>query len=285
MDDKEFLEHFGILGMKWGRRKVKTPVEIKSRSKSLTTKLKNGDTLTMDGDQTPKTAMFIAKYIPYIRNNINNTSNFTIKDNDNKVIGEMQLYKESKDSLNVVWVGIHDSERGKGYATAAMNTAVKFAKDQQLKTVTLEVPGHSPDARHIYEKIGFKAGESFGNKNDMWGGLTKMTLDISHNNKESLEHFGILGMHWGRRKRKSTTNSEDHNVKELLKTKKPNELSNVELKKLTERLQLEKSYNELTKAQMSPGKKYIIDFLKTQGAMQLNAIVNKQVGKLINQYL
>ena len=45
--------------------------------------------------------------------------------------------------------------------------------------MTLEVPGNSPDARHIYEKIGFVAGEQISDEDDIWGGLTKMRLDLT----------------------------------------------------------------------------------------------------------
>jgi ribosomal protein S18 acetylase RimI-like enzyme len=48
--------------------------------------------------------------------------------------------------------------------------------------VTLEVPGNSPDARHIYTKLGFKVVKEATAKeikNDpVWGGLTDMKLDL-----------------------------------------------------------------------------------------------------------
>lgn len=47
------------------------------------------------------------------------------------------------------------------------------------KQVTLEVPGVSPNARHIYEKLGFKStGEVIGDDDDICGGLTKMRLEL-----------------------------------------------------------------------------------------------------------
>lgn len=47
-----------------------------------------------------------------------------------------------------------------------------------MKYITLEVPTISPNARHIYEKIGFKATGTLGSEDDVWGGLTKMRLDL-----------------------------------------------------------------------------------------------------------
>lgn len=60
-----------------------------------------------------------------------------------------------------------------------MKAVAKYAKSTGCKQVTLEVPGISPNARHIYEKIGFKpTGETLGERGDMWDGLTKMRLDL-----------------------------------------------------------------------------------------------------------
>lgn len=72
-------------------------------------------------------------------------------------------------------------ERGKGYATAVLKETLSECKRRGYKQFTLEVPGNSPDARHIYEKLGFIAGEQVSSADDdfVWGGLTKMKLDLT----------------------------------------------------------------------------------------------------------
>lgn len=66
-----------------------------------------------------------------------------------------------------------------------------------------------------------------------------------------LKHYGKKGMKWGVvRERGSNgrvkgTVSEDHATSRTLKKKPRSEMSNAELKKLNERLQLEKQNNEL----------------------------------------
>jgi len=83
---------------------------------------------------------------------------------------------------------------------------------------------------------------------------------------EKLYHFGIPGMRWGRKRGTSKgPPSEEHMHKEVMTKKHIRELSNSDIKKLNERLQLEKQYRELTKKQMSPGKKFIADLLISQG--------------------
>ena len=79
-----------------------------------------------------------------------------------------------------------------------------------------------------------------------------------------LQHFGILGMKWGRRKsRSSSTPSSDHTTARGLQKKSVSELSNDDLKKLTTRLQLEKQYKDLTKTELSGGKKFVADVLQS----------------------
>jgi hypothetical protein len=43
----------------------------------------------------------------------------------------------------------------------------------------LEVPGNAPDARHIYEKLGFiDTGRTREKHNKSWNGLTEMILKL-----------------------------------------------------------------------------------------------------------
>lgn len=126
---------------------------------------------------TPKFAQFISKIFPSIKDNILRDKQFNINANG-KRIGDLEIFKEAEDSLNVVWVSIDKSERGKEYGSAVMNGVVKYAKQEKFKQITLEVPGDSPDARHIYEKLGFKATKVISNEDDVWGGLTQMILKL-----------------------------------------------------------------------------------------------------------
>lgn len=94
-----------------------------------------------------------------------------------KTVGDLQLYREDKKSINVVWVSINEGHEGQGYGKAVMQAVVDHAKKQGLDRVTLEVPGVSPNARHIYESLGFEATKVLSEQ-DAWGGLTAMELKL-----------------------------------------------------------------------------------------------------------
>lgn len=232
------LYHHGVKGMKWGVRKKKDQNNInkrKSKKQSVRQEIEQivkdkknsgrkwktsaGYDISLEPEVTPKTAQFLARYSRTIRNNIKDSSTFTISSKGKK-IGDLQLYDNRKDnSVNVAWIGIDQSSRGKGYAQSVMNNVVKNAEKNGKSKVTLEVPGRSPDARHIYEKIGFKpTGEVLGEKGDYWDGLTVMELDLEERRRmkhsdtgsltNELYHHGVKGMKWGiRKKRTSTTKS------------------------------------------------------------------------------
>lgn len=170
----DFLAHYGTKGMRWGVRKERDVEIVATRT------LRDGSTLTMTKDPAPPIGRMISKLSPAFREKMANSANLTLLDDKGKKIGDASLFKESKDSLNLVWIGVKKSERGKGYASAAVGAAIDFAKSQGMKKMTLEVPGDSPDARHIYEKFGFKAVKNLSPTDDVWGGLTAMELNLKN---------------------------------------------------------------------------------------------------------
>ena len=109
-------------------------------------------------------------------------------------------------------------------------------------------------------------------------------------NAETLKHYGVLGMRWGKRKGRKTVSSiskssPEHQTKEKLKKKKLHEMTNAELKTLNERLQLEKSYKELTAKKKSAGRKFVEDLLMSQGKQLLTSYMTKHGANLAEKIL
>lgn len=215
------LKHYGIKGQKWGRRRYQnkdgslTPEGRERYSDSIAdTKVytKKGVAVTLRHQPTPLISKIIGKLSKSAQTNAARSDfvNITV---DGKKVGDLQLYKESPKSINVVWVSIDQKYEGNGYGSTVMRAVADHARKQNMDRVTLEVPGISPNARHIYESIGFKAAGKVSDEDDAWGGLTAMVLDLTEErrvkhyalggdemNADELKHYGIKGQKWGRRR-------------------------------------------------------------------------------------
>jgi hypothetical protein len=112
---------------------------------------------------------------------------------------------------------------------------------------------------------------------------------------QNLYHYGILGMHWGRRKGKDSTTtvvrthtSEDHDKRMALKGKKLSELSNDELRSYTQRMLLEKQFKELSKADMTRTQKFVNEAISRISKGATDAALNyatKEASKMVEELL
>lgn len=113
---------------------------------------------------------------------------------------------------------------------------------------------------------------------------------MKNNVDNFLAHVGVLGMHWGHHKSRSSSSSsrkdkpkressEDHKKKLDLRKKKMHEMTNVELKQLNERLNLERQYKDLTKAEISSGHKFANELLVGVAKQTLSNYLSRGIAK------
>lgn len=169
------LYHYGVKGMKWGiRRKREQPKE----SYSLTTK--SGEKLTMERRKTPLLTKGLSKVNKHIRDEVNKTYAYSVKNSEGKEVGDYQMYKKTPTEMNITWGSVKDKYQGRGYMTAMMKQGESIAKKYGAKKITGEVVGNSPDMLHISDKYGYKQLGEIRTKDvlEVWGGLTLIEKEL-----------------------------------------------------------------------------------------------------------
>jgi ribosomal protein S18 acetylase RimI-like enzyme len=171
---EEALIHFGVKGMKWGVRKERAKNLKPLITKDITRTTKNGDKFTLAAKPPTKLHRVLAAASKNYAKGYREGALLTIKDKQGKKIGDANFWHKDKDTVYLNWISVNQSARGKGYATAVLKAAEDHSRAAGKKKMILEVPGNAPDARHIYEKMGFKVTKEADKKDNVWGGLTTM---------------------------------------------------------------------------------------------------------------
>ena len=136
------------------------------------------DNLVLKKTKPMLVGRIIARFIRQAKYNLENSVCYNILESGKK-IGEIELFRKSKDEVNIVWIGINKKYQGHGYAQKILGYFIQKTRKAGFKFMSLEVPGVSPDERHIYTKFGFKEdGRLNGDSDDIWGGLTSMRLNL-----------------------------------------------------------------------------------------------------------
>ena len=212
-EEQEILEHHGILGMKWGKRKGKSKGKNDSSHSSTVPLTKNAKRL----DEGIREKQFINEY--------NSRDKMSTRSLQNRV-KRLQAEQQFRDLVNKP-----AAER----AAAAAKIAEKKAKrNKMIMRTALSIYGNVPiasigkkgkeyaDILGPSQALAKAAAGSIKNSDDISGSLLhakhKSKLDkrsnmlyeedvILHGSKivdsEGLLHYGVAGMHWGTKKGRS----------------------------------------------------------------------------------
>jgi ribosomal protein S18 acetylase RimI-like enzyme len=125
----------------------------------------------------------ISQYVERIRKCREHFKCFWILINGKKIgtlhIQEIPSQVKGGNILDIHWIDIEKEHRGHKYATQVLEYLIESYKSRGFREFHLEVPGNAPDARHIYEKLGFiDTGKTREKNNKSWNGLTTMILKV-----------------------------------------------------------------------------------------------------------
>lgn len=173
------LVHFGTKGMKWGVRKERASnLEGLMKAGTITRTTKNGDQFTLTQNPPSKLHKALAFASKSYAENFKTGAYLHIKDKNGNKIGEANFWHQDKDTVYLNNIEVKKSARGRGYASEILKAAEDHSRSVGKKKMVLSVPGNSPDARHIYEKMGFEVTRVPTKKEiekDLYfGGLTDM---------------------------------------------------------------------------------------------------------------
>lgn len=108
----------------------------------------------------------------------------------------------------------------------------------------------------------------------------------------NIQHHGVLGMHWGRHKQKSTPFPP--NKKKTIEEKAPpkrtvKDLTDAELTQKINRMNLEKQYRDIvsieSRAQVSKGRRFIEDVLEQSGKKVATQVATYAMGNAVNKMM
>lgn len=244
---REFIEHYGTKGMKWGVRKDRGHVGKRTKIK----KIQKLDRKFAKDSQAPKTTFKIYNGAATKFNQDLNRLNEKYKGNDfTKDSPKRQAYykeaqraminrlEESAKALGTNASGTQRygiTEMPNGRWDVHLREVSHAATDDVLFTLTLKI-----DAR------GFITG------------VTAPTLELSSMVDEFIEHYGVKGMKWGKRKSRDSSSRTRY-------SKAPSKLSDSELAKRITRMETEKKYNQLNRKDVSEGRKFVNEVLTGAG--------------------
>ncbi|ALY08694.1 hypothetical protein FDH65_gp07 [Arthrobacter phage Circum] len=295
----EVLAHYGVVGMKWGRRKATD--ESSGTSRKEAKKIAKADAKWER--KSSQSYMKVYNQAADRMNNggiekFNNNSKYKDKDlsKDRKL--EKEYFSEYSKLMTNMLNDIAKTEGVNPSGTKRLKFEYDVESDPMPRASIIEV-----DVKHDGIGVNTRVETKFS---DLGQIISIRFIDenlISHGEQfieallanDDLAHYGVPGMKWGRRKASSseykssrsvrrTPESADHKRSREIGKKKVSQMSNAELREITTRMQLEKQFKDLNAPTVKKGKSAIDKVLESsEKANKLVKAYNSPVGKFVRR--
>ena len=278
------LKHFGVLGMRWGVRNDKGGASNGSSAKAARKEEK-------DLNRATEKAMSLAnrKYLSIYNAMAHESAAFYSKINSNPKYKNLSLVDERDRS----------SPLAKSYWKECADAATK-----SLQSNSDRILGSKVDSRL---KVTWYMGEEMGSmpsfyieradniqhadevdriklipKFDKSGKLLSIDFpkDIFEDEESELKHYGVIGQKWGIRKSDSEIKSSRINLARNRRT-----ISDDELQKAINRIQLEKKLKDLVAEDTTPGAVFVSKNMQTFLGTAIGAAAGAATGILVKKAL
>ena len=274
MNNKErYIRHYGIPGMKWGKRKIQDAYSsVKGRIKKHVEDSgeKKWEKKAMSNETYVKAYNKTAAHMnSVVIPKINNDPRYKDKNfNDPK---NAKLYKKYMDE--------YASEFGKSFSSNFTSVAGK--SPYQNREVVVSIDKDTGLMAFSFSELRQEAlPEVFYAKLDSNG----FVIDFVETDENGeLKHYGILGMRWGRRK---GSDSDSGSSSQKPQKKKTSEMTNQELREKIERANLERQYKEISKNKSTDaGRKFVTEVLRESAKNTAVKYVTKAMGAGVEMLL
>ena len=273
MRDDNFLEHFGVKGMKWGVRKKYTPKDRDKEAYKIFKSIKN--------QEIGKTR--------FLKRSITVDKQLRKQALSNKDADKYEAFLASQWKHTPV---------NSAYFKAVRKAGYNAVQDLNDRGIVSDRPMIALDPKGTMRETGRRTLDAWA-INEAQRKVKRIGHAMYDDDVNYLEHFGVKGMKWGVRKAKATAGSirtkhlarkakrhpqspeaaRAHALRKQVKKKGLDSLSNSELQALNNRLNLEANYRNALKQHPDTLRSNRNKKLLATGAKIVGPIVAKSVGK------
>lgn len=285
---EDFLEHYGVQGMKWGVRKDKGHEGESVRTKKLPKLDKKWEKKALSSSNIIKMQNAVADKLNAPNgglNKVNNSAKYRDVDFTNPKNRDLhtQYMKDITDTMHRTYKSVAREAGGNPSGTKRFGAKLDHIAGKVY--FSLDDVKHA-DFEDDIQFVGVLDAKRFVTSIEK---TTEKSMQQSSDPVEDfLAHYGVLGMRWGKKKAEvpaSTDAKASIAIKEKAKVGKVKALSNKQLQTAINRMQLEQNFKRLAVNDKPAITRFISSTLLEIGKREVQAAAGKAVAKAIAKKL